>query len=114
LPLRAKDPSEFTCGGELVRKGAEGAFAEDSVEGGVRKGIRSASPRSKADTERESFGVGELVGSRDVLAAVVDTDDVAAESLCQEERTGSRAASDIEDATLGREPKQLTKPFGKP
>ena len=67
----------------------------------------------EADTGREALSFGDVVGLRNILGTVIDSEDVTSKPLSQEESAGTIAASHIEGAALRRETQQLAKALGE-
>src|SRR5258708_2500015 len=110
---RAENASEFTSSGRLVPEGAESAFTENSVKGRVRKMQVLGVAGFEAHERSESFGSGEFVRLCNVLLAVIETDDLASETVCQKESARALAAGNIKDMAFWREMKQYAQSFGE-
>src|ERR1019366_9781250 len=109
----SKDAGEFSGGCGLIGEGAEGAFADDSVECGVGEIEPFGISLLKGHKVRQACFLRLRGGTSDVVAAEVDTHNFATELARKEDRAFTLAACNIENALAGREGQQFAKALGQ-
>src|SRR5260370_40406020 len=110
---RAENAREFASGIRFIGKRAVGTFANDCVERFVRERQAFGVTVLKSDQGREPFGRGQVVCVGDILTAVIDPCNVAAETFCQEKSSRTFAARRIEDMALRCEMEERANALGE-